>query len=113
MNDWRKSRAKEATLARYLLSRLRKKRTNFALSSAEASLCRREAGERGKKESAGGTVGRGKRGSEASSHRPRAIANYRLLLFLLRRRVPTSHVMVIACCVVGGEMNYKPNRQIK
>ena len=113
MNDWRKSRAKEVTLARYLLSRRRKKRTNFALSSAEASLCRREAGEREKKGSAWGTMGKGKRRSEASSHRPRAIAIYRLLLFLLRRRVPTSHVMFIACCVVGGDLNYKPNRQIK
>ena len=52
-------------------------------------------------------MGRAKRGSEASSHRPCALAIYRLLLFLWEY-----HVMFIACCVVGGEMNYPPNRQI-
>ena len=47
------------------------KNSSFSLASAEASLCRREAGER-EKESARGTMGREKRRSEVfpSSHRP-------------------------------------------
>ena len=59
------------------------KNSSFSLASAEASLYRREAGER-KKESARGTMGRGIRKSEVfpSSHRP-PLSIFRLLLFLL------------------------------
>ena len=59
------------------------KNSSFSLASAEASLYRREAGER-KKESAWGTMGRGIRKSEVfpSSHRP-PLSIFRLMLFLL------------------------------
>ena len=58
-----------------------------ALSSTEVSLCRREAGRKRKKESARGTMGRGK-GEERSppfpsSHLPLALSIFRLLLLLV------------------------------
>ena len=60
------------------------KNSSFSLASAEASLYRREAVER-EKEDTRGTMGREKRRSEvfSSSHRPRALSIFRLLLFLL------------------------------
>ena len=64
------------------------KNSSFSLASAEASLYRREAGER-KKESARGTMGRGKRRSEVfpSSHRtPRAFYFLIIAIFI---RIPS------------------------
>ena len=60
------------------------KNSSFSLASAEASLYRREAGER-EKESARGTMGRGKRRSQVfpSSHRPpRAFHDFPVIAIL-------------------------------
>ena len=64
------------------------KNSSFSLASAEASLYRREAGKR-KKESARGTMGRGKRRSQVfpSSHRPpRAFYFFIIAIFI---RIPS------------------------
>ena len=61
------------------------KNSSFSLASAEASLYRREAGER-KKESARGTMGRGKRRSQVfpSSHRPPRAFYFLIIAIFIR-----------------------------
>ena len=64
------------------------KNSSFSLASAEASLYRREAGER-KKESARGTMGRGMRRSQVfpSSHRPPRA--FYFLIIAIFNRIPS------------------------